>query len=285
MSSATLARHRWKRAGFALLGLLLFYAPFALLVRLVGLFQPASPAGTGVADVHAACLRMSYGWLVQPWMWPALGRSALTLLPIAVLPIAAVAIGPAFCGWLCPAGAIPEALGRIVPDRFKFDFKDKVAITPLRYGLFAGFLLAPFLSASVACTFCNFGQTQNLVGALFGDVSGIAYVTSIGMLSLVLWAIVLGAFTKGGRGWCLFLCPAGTASGLASRLTRKLPGASRVRSDAEACTSCGTCVDTCSMRAVSVEDGAARVDHHLCNSCLDCVAACPSKALRFGRER
>jgi ferredoxin-type protein NapH len=285
-----LTRNRLKRVAGFIVGIVLFYAPFALLARGFGALFPTSAAGTAITDVHAACLRMPLGWLVQPWMWPALGTSAISWLPIAVLPISAIAVGPMFCGWLCPAGLLPEHLGRLVPDRFKFDFKDRVSIVPLRYGFLAGFLVAPFISASICCSFCNFTHMQNLVSGMFGNPSGLLYFSTLGVLAAALWIVPLGLFTKGGRGWCMFLCPAGTVQGFASAVTAKLPWTRRMRVVKAACADCGTCADACPMRAITLtgdaEDAEALrapvVDHHLCNECHDCVSACPAGALRYG---
>lgn len=290
------------RFGGFFVGVLLFYAPFALLARSVGTLLPRSVTGTSISDVHSSCLRMPLGWLVQPWMWPTMGGSPIYFLPVLILPLAAVAAGPLFCGWLCPAGALPEHLGRVVPERFKLDFKDHVEIVPMRYGFFAGFLVAPFISSNICCSFCNFTHMQNLVSGVFGDLSGFAYFTSLGVVAAAVWIVPLGLFTKGGRGWCMFLCPAGTTMGLASSLTSKLPWARRIRTDAATCTSCGTCADVCPMRAIEhhasapVEDepvaddtgetqGVLAVNHHLCNECLDCIKACPKTALTYGRPQ
>ncbi len=277
-------RNRLRRlVGFAL-GLVLFYAPFALLVRGFGILFPSTAAGTSISDVHGACLRMPLGWLAQPWMWGTLANSPASWLPIAVLPLAAMAAGPLFCGWLCPAGALPEYLGRAVPDRFKFDFKGTVDIVPLRYGFLAGIMLVPFVASSICCSFCNFNQMQYLVGGVFGDLSGFAYFSSMGVLAAAVWIVPLGLFTRGGRGWCLFLCPAGTVQGLASKLTARLPWAVRVRRDHGACTSCGQCEDVCPMRAAdAAADSAPDIDGHLCIQCQDCVATCPAGALSYRR--
>jgi len=303
-SNPVLANRLKRLAGYAV-GVVLFYAPFALLIRGFGLLFPASTAGTSIADVHSACLRMPFGWLTQPWMWPTLGSSPISFLPLLILPLAAIAFGPLFCGWLCPAGAFPEYLGRLIPDRFKFDFHGRVDIVPLRYGFFAGLLIVPFVASSITCSLCNFGQMQNIISAVFGDRSGFAYFSSMGILAATLWIVPLGMFTKGGRGWCLFLCPAGTVMGLSSKLTARLPWTMRVRVDASACTGCGTCEDVCPMRAIdpmevsvpivnadpdadpAAEDlpVAHAINNHLCIECQDCVSACPSNALKYRRLR
>ncbi|MDP2234280.1 MAG: 4Fe-4S binding protein [Actinomycetota bacterium] len=281
---SALSANRIRRAGGFLVGMLLFYAPFALLIRLVAFLAPATAPGRTISDVHTACLRMPIGWLSMPWMWPSLSDNPFSWLPLLVLPLVALVAGPLFCGWLCPAGAVPEYLGRLVPDRFKFDFKGRVDIVGLRYGFFIGFLLAPFITASVCCALCNFSHMQSLISAATGDPVALIYISTMGVIGMVLWLIVLGAFTLGGRGWCLFLCPAGTAMALVSALTRRLPFSLRVREDPSACQACGCCSSVCSMRALKVNEGSsAAVEHHLCISCLDCVNACPSGALRYGR--
>jgi len=181
---------------------------------------------------------------------------------------------------------LPEYLGRLVPDRFKFDFKGRVDIVPLRYGFFAGFLLAPFVSSSICCAFCNFTHMQNIVSAVSGNVAGLLYFTSMGVLAAAIWIVPLGLFTKGGRGWCLFLCPAGAAMGMASGLSRRFGRSLRIRPDADACTRCGSCVEACAMRAADLDpDVGVTIEHHLCTECMDCVAGCPSDALRYGAEK
>lgn len=281
----SLALNRGKRTVGFLAGILLFYAPFAFLVKGFGLLAPASMAGTAVSDVHTACLRMPWQWLAQPWMLPTMQANPIYFLPILALPALAIAFSPLFCGWMCPAGALPESMSRLVPDRFKFDLKNHVSIIPLRYGFFLGFLLAPFVSSSICCSFCNFTHMQNLVSASFGDTSGLALFTTMGVAAAALWIVPLGLFAKGGRGWCMLLCPAGTMMGLASSLTARKPWARRIRAS-EACISCGQCERICPMRAVESHAGEpATVDQHLCNGCMDCVSACKSDSMRYGRPQ
>ena len=58
--------------------------------------------------------------------------------------------------------------------------------------------------------------------------------------------------------------------------------------DGEACTGCETCVETCQVGAVTLEQnlGVAKVDLTRCIGCGHCVASCPSGAMRLvGKEK
>ena len=177
-----------------------------------------------------------------------------------------------------------DETARVWPRRLSFDPVRKVDLVPVRLGFFAGLLLAPFVTDSICCALCNFNLAQVLVSSAGGDLSGWTYISSTFLFVLVVWLVPLGLLWRGGRGWCATMCPVGAVQGLVSRLGWRLPFASRVRTDAAACTGCGTCESVCSMRAVKAGDGAPDIQRYLCDSCLDCVAACPSKALRYGRE-
>ena len=48
--------------------------------------------------------------------------------------------------------------------------------------------------------------------------------------------------------------------------------------DIEKCTGCGTCVDTCPVQAITVEDKAV-VDKENCIECGVCVDGCPEEAI------
>jgi ferredoxin-type protein NapH len=280
-----LKRNRLLRIGVFIVGVSMFYAPFAFFTRLASSLFPLAPAANTVADGHTICLRMPISWIVQPWLWGSIGVNPVYFFGLVVLPIVAVALGPLFCGWLCPAGGFIEHLSRLVPDRLKFDVHGRVPLAPMRYGFFAGLLLAPFVTDSICCAFCNFGQMQNIVSLGTGNLSGFLYVSTTTMFTLIVWLLPLGLFIRGGRGWCNFLCPAGALQNLASAATGQMPFVARVRHDASKCTRCTTCEKLCPPRAVTVRVGEKlAVSPHVCNVCLDCVKACPSGALRYGRR-
>jgi ferredoxin len=49
--------------------------------------------------------------------------------------------------------------------------------------------------------------------------------------------------------------------------------------DFEKCTGCGTCLDACSVEAISLLTGKAVIDHKVCNACGECALVCPAEAI------
>lgn len=273
----TLRRHWFYRFLAFLAGIVLLYAPFALLTRLV-LWVTGSPL---LPDAHRICMRMPVQWLAQPWMYGTMIEQPAYLVVILVLPGVALFAGPLFCGWLCPAGGLTEYLSRIVPPRFQLDLGGKVNPVPIRYGFTAGMMVASFIGGNVCCSFCNFTHTQNIISAVFGDFTGIAYWASFTIASFVLWFVVLGLFTKGGRGWCNFLCPAGALQGLTHSLGRWLRLGRSVQIESSRCSACKECLSACPTWAISAKEDTMAIDSHACNVCMDCTKVCNRNAIAY----
>ncbi len=49
--------------------------------------------------------------------------------------------------------------------------------------------------------------------------------------------------------------------------------------NAEKCTGCEECVESCPLEAIAVTDGTAKVDPDTCGDCGACVDVCPSEAI------
>jgi ferredoxin len=49
--------------------------------------------------------------------------------------------------------------------------------------------------------------------------------------------------------------------------------------NAEKCTGCETCVDSCPLDAISMKDGLAVIDPDTCGDCGACVDVCPVEAI------
>jgi MinD superfamily P-loop ATPase len=54
-----------------------------------------------------------------------------------------------------------------------------------------------------------------------------------------------------------------------------------IRIDAERCTGCGSCIDSCAVKALSLMEGLVRVNEEKCAQCGACVQACPNEALEL----
>jgi Fe-S-cluster-containing hydrogenase component 2 len=47
----------------------------------------------------------------------------------------------------------------------------------------------------------------------------------------------------------------------------------------EKCTGCETCVESCPLEAISMQDAVAVIDAQTCGDCGACVDACPAEAI------
>ena len=49
--------------------------------------------------------------------------------------------------------------------------------------------------------------------------------------------------------------------------------------DAEKCTGCETCVESCPLDAITMKDDLAVIDPDTCGDCGTCVDECPTEAI------
>jgi len=268
------------------IGFLLFYSPAALVLRFFSGLDGKNLIGNLCDSLN---LRMGVGGLLSLERWQAMDWTLGQVGIFAVMAVALVA-GPLFCGWLCAAGAFTELVGRMVPDRFKLDVAGRVDAGAIRYGFLAGYVALPFFGTGIGCSFCNFRVLEYFsmgVGSAF-----LPALTSTYIVTTLLWLVVGGMLLKGGRGWCVFLCPVGGIQNAMHAIGARLPFTAKMKFRAEACRSCNNCVEVCPMRAITPAaegdwaDAAAgpgiRLGLNTCITCQQCVAACPHGALSYG---
>jgi polyferredoxin len=193
------------------------------------------------------------------------------VLPAPMLALIIVAVGftlvggKAFCGWVCPLGALQELLGRIpgLPRR-RLSF---AVSNTLRALVFSGFVVALVLwQVNIFNWFNPFEMlhwshlTNPLVWAPALIVIG---------LSLVLY-----------RPFCALLCPMGLLTWVAERVSF-----SRVHITSE-CDDCGACLKTTDCQALPAMLARKHVVPD-CHGCGDCLATCKRGFIefrpRFGR--
>lgn len=258
------------------LGFVLFYAPCALFSRglvylMYGEWLPLT--------IHSVCFRIPIEHILDGRIFNYHGAYVIfTWLLLA----SALVLGPVFCGRLCPAGAFSEYLSLLVPDKYKIDWSKHVEIAPLRYGMLLGYMLLPFFGSMAACAFCNYYLFDLIANYLVRGY--IISFTSSMLLTLFLWLVVFGLFTKGGRGFCNFLCPVGALLNLLHRVGRKTPWGLGMQVDKAACVGCTKCQQSCPMRSIKVEQGKAEISVDNCICCGVCAHNCPKKAIGYGRR-
>ena len=205
---------------------------------------------------------------------PLVAWLAIALVQTCViLPLAVRRFGKgAYCGWICPRGALAETLGDT--RRWKMPHGPRWN----RFGLAGQFVLGAalaLLALRIATWLQPAGSGADDLFARLAD----RYRWTVD----VLLAGVLGYglfFRASGRVWCRFLCPLGALLNVMARASRF-----RILAEKQRCISCGHCTAACHM-GVDVM-GFARlgraVEDPQCVRCSACVHDCPTGVLALGR--
>jgi len=180
----------------------------------------------------------------------------------------------AFCGWVCPVGALSEWLVRLkaVLRGHRASFVPPLpgrADRGLRWvRLIVLALILWFTYRAGELIFRGFDPYYVLFSFHGHDVEPWSY--------LVVGALVAGMVAVPML-WCRYLCPLGVAL-----LPFSMVGWLRVRRNEAVCTGCGVCDRVCP-HAIRVAY-ADRVRSPECTLCLECSEACPTHALELRGE-
>jgi polyferredoxin len=196
------------------------------------------------------------------------------LVIAAAVLVTALLLRSAFCGWICPLGFIQDLIHsfsawlqkRFVPLR-----KSLRTLTQRGQPVWA--LLDKYLR------FVKYGVlVWALTGAaIYGVMVFKDYDPWSALINFAEWTftpglVVLGLTLVGSlfveRPWCRYACPLGAASGLLGKLSPVY-----LKREADACTSCKICTNTCPM-GLNIHS-ATTITSLDCISCLECVGECP----------
>lgn len=188
--------------------------------------------------------------------------------------VLAVLARRAFCGWVCPVGALSEWLVRLKA-HFRGERASFAPPVPPRLDRRLRWLRLAVLAAILGLTyrageliFRGFDPYYVLFSFHGHDVKPWSYAV-IGALIAGMGAIPML--------WCRYLCPLGVAL-----LPCATVGWLRIRRDRSTCTACGVCDRACP-HTITVS-----TVHHVrspeCTLCLECTQACPTHALELRAE-
>ncbi|MBA4365386.1 MAG: 4Fe-4S ferredoxin [Coprothermobacter sp.] len=204
-----------------------------------------------------------------------------SMVVFGVMTLTALVLGRLFCGWVCPAGGLGEALfavqNRKVNNRSNWT---------------RWLVWVPWMAAIVLITLQAGGIRR--VDVLYQTDHGISLTTAGGMGPYIIFYAVLAlvfvlSITAGKRGFCHSACWMAPFI-MISRGVRnvlRLP-AVQLRAETPACVGCRACTIACPM---SLEVHAmvlgGRMENSECILCGTCVDVCPHNVIHydFGRPR
>jgi polyferredoxin len=222
-----------------------------------------------VASIDAYC---PFGGIETLWRWISTGglfvqkthQSNLVLLLGLIAGV--ILAGGAFCGWICPFGALQDLLDWI---RKKLHLPE-LRIPPrldrvLTYGRYV--TLGVILYATIATVklwFADWDPYRTIfsLGWLFEFNLGEYWLAYTVALVILAGALLIPRF------WCRYLCPLGGAISLLGNFSLL-----RIRRTESSCKSCAICNAPCPVKIdVAHADSAVPAD---CIGCLECVEVCP----------
>ncbi len=273
-------RITWMRRGVqALFVLIILQIGFAF-VRWVDGLEAGRIVGErppGVEGFLPIAALMSLRQLVETGVATTIHPAGLVILVLVLG--TAVLLKKAFCSWICPVGAVSEALAwlsrKVFRRKLRLPRTVDIPLRGIKYLLLAFFANVIFLKMSAR----DLVMFLEAPYSRMADIKMLYFFERLSPTALwILGALVALSFVVP-YFWCRYLCPYGGLLGLLSLLSPL-----KVTRHAPSCIDCGLCTKACPSH-LPVER-LARVRSDECIGCLSCVAACPvPRALRVETPR
>ena len=240
-----------------------------------------------------------FGWMAKVQLLPAV--LAVNAGVVAALVLLTLLFGRVYCSVICPLGVFQDVVSRAAARRRKNRFRYSRALSWLRYGILALFLVALVAHfkpvSNLLVPYSAYGRIvsnlfaplylwgNNLLAYLAERAGSYAFYTVDvwvkGAATLAVAAvtfIVLAVLAwRNGRTYCNTVCPVGTILGLVSRFAVFKP-----RIDTSKCNGCGLCARNC--KASCIDAKTHRIDYSRCVACMDCLGKCRQGAISFSRK-
>lgn len=176
-----------------------------------------------------------------------------------------VLFGRAFCGWLCPGGAVNRLLGSFSKVRLK---RGGFLAKALPWGKYISLALCLYLIFLVLQPRVNIpirvGEFLPAIAQTFQFAQPVWIVRTLAVLAIVALGILLPA------AWCKYACPTGGGLELAGKFSLF-----RVFKTSK-CNNCDKCRKACYMDT--------RPEESNCTNCGDCIDSCPQDCIGLGRK-
>ena len=193
--------------------------------------------------------------------------------------VAALFVGRAACGWVCPLDGIQLVCDKVVRGR---RLRRIPGLGALRYVLWAA-----WLGAVVALLVRAGGVSHVEPLYMTTHVISVDAAGNLITLALLVAIVAVPALLLGRHAFCRYLCPFAPYNIIGSLVGRtlRLPQL-RLRLSGAPCSGCGSCAGTCPMSLPVPEMVAAgdlrRTDCIMCGSCAD---GCPHGVIAYGFAR
>ena len=228
--------------------------------------------GGGPSGAPSLCAFCPFGAVETFWSWITTGSFLRTtntanLVIMAAVLATALLMGRAFCGWMCPLGAVQEWIARLGRRLTGGNAKKRkkgmipvelppVVDKPLRYLKYV--VLATIFWSSLEAVFPPLREF-----CPYRILFGFHLETPLAISVLVAF---LAASLLVERFWCKYLCPLGALLSVTNKIAPI-----KVATDKAICTACGRCGASCPM---GIEERAQNITSLECIRCLDCMDTC-----------
>ncbi len=187
--------------------------------------------------------------------------------------LSSMLLGRAWCGWLCPGGAMQELCSKV--NQKSFNGKKR--------NLAKYFIWAPWVSIIVVM-FIQAGQVK-AVDPLYQTYYGLSIydLQSVIMFAIIGGAIAIFALAVGKRATCHSICWMAPFMIIGRKLRNFANWPSlQLQADSSKCINCKTCNRNCSMSLdVNTMVNKNFMENTECILCGVCVDSCPKHVIKF----